>query len=61
MDRGGWRPTVQGVAESDMTEQLSVSMTDVITIHAKGKVQKHPVYFLLIGGMLYLKRYMSNR
>ena len=61
MDRGAWWPPVQGVAESDMTEQLSVSMIDVITIHAKGKVQKHPVYFLLIGGMLYIKRYMSNR
>ena len=61
MDRGAWQPTVQGVAKSDMTEQLSVSMIDVITIHAKEKVQKHPVYFLLIIGMLYLKRYMSNR
>ena len=61
MDRGAWQPTVQGVAKSDMTEQLSVSMIDVITIHAKEKVQKHPVYFLLIRGMLYLKRYMANR
>ena len=38
MDRGAWWATVQGVAESDLTEQLSLHFS---SLHKNGQTDKN--------------------
>ena len=38
MDRGAWRATVQGVAESDLTEQISLHFS---SLHKNGQTDKN--------------------
>ena len=41
MDRGAWRVTVHGVAESDMTEQLTMIIPDAL----KGKTRRNSSHY----------------
>ena len=36
MDRGAWRATVHGLQESDMTEQLTLSLSNIINKKISG-------------------------